>query len=258
MKKSFFVSVVTPNYNGAKYLEKTLQSVFNQSEKNFEYIVVDGISTDGSIKILKKYKEKINRLIIEKDRGIYDAIEKGINLAKGEVVLWINSDDILHKNAVKNISILFKKKKNLKWLCGINGYIKYGFNFYGIPYVYPNFILKKGFARHDLWGYLQQESTVFRKSLFIAAGGFGVKPTIAGDYKLWKKFSKYSNLETFNIKIGSFRTHPDQNSVKSLREYRKNSNVYFRNFSFRFIRLALSLVLYPYIFFKTLILIKSK
>ena len=258
MKKSFFISVVTPNFNGKKYLEKTLQSVFNQSEKNFEYIVLDGVSTDGSIKILKKYKKKITRLIIKKDKGIYDAIERGIRLAKGEVVLWINSDDILHRDAVKNISKIFKKKKNLKWLCGINGYIKYGFHFNGIPYVYPNFILKKGFARHDLWGYIQQESTVFKKSLFIKSGGFGHKPTIAGDYKLWKRFSKYANLETFNIKIGSFRTHPDQNSVLRIKEYKKHSSIYLHNFSFRFIRFIVSLFLYPYIFFKTLILLKSK
>ena len=94
MKKNKpFITVITPNYNGEKYLLNTLNSVFNQTDKSFEYIVLDGNSTDNSIKILKKKKKKIDKLIIKKDKGIYDAIEKGIRMAKGEIIIWINSDE---------------------------------------------------------------------------------------------------------------------------------------------------------------------
>ena len=259
MKKSKpFITIITPNYNGEKYLLNTLNSVFNQTDKNFEFILLDGKSTDNSIKILKNQKKKIDKLIIKKDKGVYDAVEKGIKMAKGEVIIWINSDDELHYKAVENVKTIFKKNRKLKWISGINGYIKYGFKFSGIPYVYPNFLFKQSFVRHDLWGYLQQESVAFKKSLFMKVGGFGLKPTIAGDFKLWVKFSKITNIETYNIKIGYFRTWPEQDSQVKKISYHKHSNVYFSNISFRYIRLITSLILYPYIFFKTLILINRK
>lgn len=255
MKKKF-ISIITPNYNGKKFLSQTLKSVFNQTSNDFEYIVLDSLSSDGSQKILKKFKRKIDRLIIKKDNGMYDAIEKGIRMAKGEVIIWINSDDLLHPNAVKNVKKIFKKNKKIKWISGINGYIKYGIKYSIIPYVYPNFLIKHGFARHTLWGYIQQESCAFRKSLFIKSGGFGKKPSIAGDYKLWIKFSKIAKLHTFFIHIGYFRTWTGQASQQMLNEYRKHSNIKYSFFSLRIIRFTISLIFLPYIFLKTKFLIK--
>ncbi len=259
MKKNKpFISIITPNYNGEKYLLKTLNSVFKQSSRDFEYILLDGRSTDNSVKILKKNKKFINKLIIQKDKGIYDAVERGIRMAKGEVIIWINSDDELHHEAVKNVKTIFRNNKELKWISGVNGYIKYGFKFSGIPYVYPSFLFKHNLVRHDMWGYLQQESVAFKKSLFLKVGGFGAKPTIAGDFKLWIKFSSFTDLETYNIKIGYFRTWPEQDSQVKKKSYHKHSKIFFSNISFRYIRLFISLILYPYIFFKTLILINKK
>lgn len=258
MKKNKpFVSIITPNYNGDRYLLETLKSIFNQSNQDFEYIVLDGGSKDNSKNILKKYKKKINQLVIKKDKGMYDAVEKGIRMAKGKVIIWINSDDLLHPKAVENVTNIFKAKPSLKWISGITGYIKYDFKFSGIPYVYPEFILKLGYARHDMWGYVQQESIAFKKSLFLKVGGFGIKPTIAGDYKLWLKFSKFSDLETYNIKIGYFRSWPGQDSKIKIDDYQKNSNVFFKKISFRFFRFIISLIFYPYIFLKTLILMNK-
>ncbi len=259
MKKNKpFITVITPNYNGEKYLLNTLNSVFNQTDKSFEYIVLDGNSTDNSIKILKKKKKKIDKLIIKKDKGIYDAIEKGIRMAKGEIIIWINSDDELHYKAIENVTTIFKNNSKLEWISGINGYIKYGFKFSGIPYIYPKFLFSRRLVRHDMWGYLQQESVAFKKSLFLKVRGFGLKPTIAGDFKLWIKFSRFTNLETYNIKIGYFRSWPEQDSQVKKKSYHKHSNVYFSNISFRYLRLIISLIVYPYIFFKTLILIIKK
>ncbi|WP_440657159.1 glycosyltransferase [Candidatus Pelagibacter sp. HIMB1509] len=256
-KKKFFISVITPNYNGEKYLEQTILSVLKQTDKNFEYIVIDGNSKDKSKKILQKYKKKIDKLVIKEDNGIYDAVEKGIKMASGEIIIWINSDDLLHPNAIENVKKIFKAKPSLEWINGINGYIKYGYKFFGIPYVYPKFIFKFGFARHDIWGYLQQESVAFKKSLFLKVRGFGLKPTIAGDYKLWMKFSKFALLKTYYIKIGYFRSWPGQDSKTKKIEYQKNSNVYFKHLSFRYIRLFISLIILPYIVLKTVFLLNT-
>lgn len=259
MKKNKpFISIVTPNYNGDKYLLKTLNSIFEQSCRDFEFILLDGGSTDNSIKILKKNKKHIDKLIIRKDKGIYDAVERGIRMAKGEVIIWINSDDELSHKAVENVKAVFTNNTKLQWISGVNGYIKHGFKFSGIPYVYPSFLFRNHLVRHDMWGYLQQESVAFKKSLFLRAGGFGAKPTIAGDFKLWIKFSRLTKLETYNVKIGYFRTWPEQDSQVKKESYHKHSKVFFSNISFRYVRLIISLILYPYIFFKTLFLINKK
>ena len=96
------------------------------------------------------------------------------------------------------------------------------------------------------------------KSLFLKSGGFGLKPTIAGDYLLWKKFSKITKLHTYNIKIGSFRSWPGQDSKVKKKQYHLYSNVKYNFFSFRYVRLFFSLLLYPYIYLKTLLLMIKK
>ena len=87
------LSVITIVYNNALYIERTMLSVLNQTYPNIEYIIIDGLSTDGTLDIIKKYKDKIAKLISEKDEGIYDAMNKGLALAKGDYVLFMNSGD---------------------------------------------------------------------------------------------------------------------------------------------------------------------
>ncbi len=87
------VSIITVVYNGEKYLEQTIQSVINQTYKNIEYIIIDGGSTDGTLDIVKQYEEHISYWVSEPDKGLYDAMNKGIGKAKGELIGMINSDD---------------------------------------------------------------------------------------------------------------------------------------------------------------------
>lgn len=94
------VSIITINYNNASGLEKTIESIVNQNFADFEYIVIDGASTDGSTDVIKKYSEKINYWVSEPDSGIYNAMNKGIRQAKGEYLLFINSGDTLYNNEV--------------------------------------------------------------------------------------------------------------------------------------------------------------
>ena len=95
-KKNRFITVVTVVLNGEKDFERTILSVINQSYKNIEYIVIDGGSTDGTLDIIERYKDKIDYVIIEKDRGIYDAMNKGINIASGDWINFMNSGDIFY------------------------------------------------------------------------------------------------------------------------------------------------------------------
>lgn len=107
MKKPL-ISIVTPSYNQGSYIEKTIQSVLNQKYPFIEYIIVDGGSTDNTLKIIKQYENQIDYWISENDKGQSDAINKGFKIAKGEYVGWLNSDDIYNdytvEMLVKNIS----------------------------------------------------------------------------------------------------------------------------------------------------------
>lgn len=98
------LSVITVVYNNAKDIERTILSVINQTYKNIEYIIIDGVSTDGTLQIIQRYSDEISLIVSEADKGIYDAMNKGLSLATGEYVLFMNSgDEIYSKDTVENV-----------------------------------------------------------------------------------------------------------------------------------------------------------
>ncbi len=98
MKKKTVFSIITVVYNSKIFIEKTILSVINQTYKNIEYIVIDGASTDGTLEILKKYADKIDIIISEADKGLYDAMNKGLKKASGDYVWFINSGDTIRES----------------------------------------------------------------------------------------------------------------------------------------------------------------
>lgn len=105
-KKSYddipLISIITVIYNGKKHLEETIQSVINQTYENIEYIVIDGGSTDGTLDIIQKYDDQIDYWVSERDKGIYDAWNKGLFIAKGEWIGFLGADDMYTKDAIEN------------------------------------------------------------------------------------------------------------------------------------------------------------
>lgn len=110
------LSIITINYNNAQWLENTIRSIVSQGYTGFEYIVIDGASTDNSVEIIKKYADKIDYWLSEPDSGVYNAMNKGIEQAKGEYLLFINSGDTLYNNSV--LSDVFSKKINSDLIYG--------------------------------------------------------------------------------------------------------------------------------------------
>lgn len=105
------ISIITVTYNAQTALEETMQSVFLQTYPNIEYIIIDGKSQDGTLDIIKRYESQIATWLSEKDNGIYDAMNKGIRLAKGEIIGMINAGDYYEPEAVENIVNAFLKEK---------------------------------------------------------------------------------------------------------------------------------------------------
>src|SRR3954468_18033565 len=112
------VSIITVTYNSAKYVEDCINSIIRQNYSNIEYIVVDGDSTDGTIDIIKKFSPHITKWISEKDNGMYDALNKGMRLATGDVVGILNSDDVLASADVISDIVNCFKENNVDSLYG--------------------------------------------------------------------------------------------------------------------------------------------
>ncbi len=113
-------SIITPNYNGETFLEKTILSILEQRGQgvDLEYIVIDGGSTDGSIEILEKYKNEIDVLIVAEDDGPADAINKGFALATGDIFAWLNADDIYFPNALNRVAECFQSSSSPVFVFG--------------------------------------------------------------------------------------------------------------------------------------------
>ncbi|MBW4513572.1 MAG: glycosyltransferase [Scytonematopsis contorta HA4267-MV1] len=171
------ISIVTPVYNTASTLEKTIQSVINQSRiSELEYIIVDGGSTDGSIEIIERYLDKISVFISEKDKGVYDAMNKGISLATGDVIGIINADDWYNEGALQSIENIFIQQPDTSIVYSpIDNYVdsKYVNTFY--PGSLDNLIFKF---------ILNHPSCFIRKSIYEQIGLFNLSYKIAADYDL--------------------------------------------------------------------------
>jgi glycosyltransferase involved in cell wall biosynthesis len=118
IKSKPIFSIITVVLNGEKFLRETIDSVKNQSFKNYEYIIIDGGSNDKTLDIIKEYSEHIDFWISEKDRGLYDAFNKGILMAKGKYIGIINSDDIYKVNALEIINEYFSNNPKIDFVFG--------------------------------------------------------------------------------------------------------------------------------------------
>ena len=105
------ISIITVVYNDVEHIEETIKSVISQDYQNIEYLVIDGNSTDGTLEICKKYSESISRIVSESDTGIYNAMNKGVKLASGEWLFFLNSGDVFYDEKV--ISNIFKNERQL-------------------------------------------------------------------------------------------------------------------------------------------------
>jgi glycosyltransferase involved in cell wall biosynthesis len=196
------LSIVTPNFNGDAYLEQTIESVLSQNYPNLEYIIIDGGSTDNSVDIIKKYENQLSYWISEPDNGLYDAIQKGFDKSTGEIMAWINSDDLYHPKAFFTVAEIFNFNE-VNWLQGIPS----TFDEFGRT-VAVNAI--KRWSKLDYYlgnfKWIQQESVFWRRSLWEVSGErVDVEMKYAGDLELWLRFFRYEKLFVTNALLGGFR-----------------------------------------------------
>jgi len=215
------ISIVTPNLNGARYLEKTINSVLQQGYPNIEYIVVDGMSTDGSLDIIDKYRSKITKVIRENDGGHTDAVNRGFAASTGELMGWINSDDILLPGALFAVNEIFQTVSDVEWITGRATAMTEQDIIYTVrearPWSWLRFLA--GDYRH-----IQQESTFWTRDLWNRAGGsLSEKAGVAADFELWTRFFLEANLYSADVLFGSFRFRPGQLSREHADRYEQTA-----------------------------------
>ena len=210
------VSVVTPVFNSARYLETAILSVLSQGYPNLEYMIVDGGSTDGSVEIIRKYQERLHWWVSEPDHGMYDALNKGFARSSGELMGWISATDLLHAGSLFVVGSVFATFPQVEWITGRPTAL----NEQGMIVLVSK--LRRWSRLRFLAGanrYIQQESTFWRRSLWERAGGhMDASRRSASDFELWVRFFRYARLYSVDAMIGGFRTHADSLGLQGIEE----------------------------------------
>lgn len=211
------ISIITPVYNRKDYIEQTILSVIGQNYPNLEYIIIDGGSDDGTVDILKKYDKKISYWISESDNGMYDALNKGFQKSTGEIMAWLNSDDLYHQGALLCVGSIFRDVKDIDWIIGNSCLL----NSQGLC-VKMNDSQKWSLNRIITGDYrwIQQENVFWRRNLWNKAGaGMNSSFKLAADFELWIRFFNYSSLYSVKTSFAGFRLHGQQLSISHLKQY---------------------------------------
>lgn len=205
------ISVVTATFNQASTIEETIVSVLGQNYPNLQYIIIDGGSTDGTIEIIKKYSDRISVFISEPDQGQYFAINKGVALADGEILCWLNGDDLYFPWTLRVVNDLFTKFAEIDWLGGLHAFagsdgalVKMASH----AVAYPAEWIRRGFYSERCLGFLQQESMFWRRSLWAKSGGLNTEYRLAADFALWVSFAEHTELVSLSIPLAQFRMLP--------------------------------------------------
>lgn len=222
------VSIVTPSFNQGKFIEETILSVLNQSYKNIQYIIVDGGSTDNTMEIIDKYRDRIDIIIHEKDKGQSDAINKGFKLADGELIGWINSDDILYPECVERIVELYENNPE-----GVIFYNSNGRMINEIGNILRDYSTKIPNREHLIRNKysLIQQGSFYRRDIVEKVNYLDENIHYCMDLDLWLKLSQYGEIHYLNHSpLAAFRVWEATKTTTGARKFLKDiRRVLFKN-----------------------------
>lgn len=246
------VSIITVCYNSEEYIEEAVKSALFQTYQNIEYIIIDGKSTDGTLNIINKYKDRISKIISEKDEGIYDAMNKGAQVATGDIIYFLNSDDrLIDKEVIMDAAKKFEENNKVSLIYGdvisedrASGYEE---------------LWKFGDINNKniIYEWLCHQGVFAKRYLFNKFGMFDTRYKIAADYDWLLKIFFNDNLRVvyFNRTIARFldggthvkyRDLNDEERFKIKLKYYSKNNYYFRRLIYR-VRRKIKKILKKYI-----------
>jgi glycosyltransferase involved in cell wall biosynthesis len=212
------ITVVTPSLNQGDFIDQTIRSVLGQDYPWLEYIVVDGVSTDNTLEILKKYSDRMI-WISEKDRGQSNAINKGLRMAGGEVVAYLNSDDVYQPGALLKVGEFFASQPEAAWLTGKCRIIdQEGVEIRKGVTLYKNFWLRvNSYQALCVLDFISQPATFWRREVIDEIGEFNEHLEYAMDYDYSLRVGKKFKLWVLDEYLASFRVHPSSKAGSSAR-----------------------------------------
>jgi glycosyltransferase involved in cell wall biosynthesis len=204
------VSIITPSFNQARFIEETIHSVLIQDYPNIEYIIVDGGSTDGSPAIIQKYADRLAWWVSEKDKGHADALNKGFAHANGDILAWLNSDDTYYPGAVSDAMAYLSANPEVGMVYADADLTDEDGRVIG------RFSSRQTDYRRLLRGsvHIPQATTFFRASLWRQVGPLDLSLFFAFDYNLWVQLAKVSRLQYLPHLWATFRLHSEGKSVR--------------------------------------------
>lgn len=220
------ISVITPSFNQVDFIERTIKSVLSQNYPNLEYLVMDGGSTDGTVEVLKKYGPKITWRS-EKDEGQGDAINKGLKLAKGEILGYLNSDDTLEPGALRLVGEFFQRHPNTMWAFGrcriidendkeIRKFITAYKNFWLARYNYKTLLILD---------YISQPAVFWRRKAYEEVGEFNIKEFWELDYDYWLRLGRKYQPGFIDKYLANFRVHKKSKTAQDIRHFLEEARV---------------------------------
>jgi glycosyltransferase involved in cell wall biosynthesis len=203
------VTVVTPSFNQAHFLEATIQSVLDQDYPNLEYIIVDGGSIDGSQEIIRRYSDRLSWWVSKKDEGQTDAINKGFARAKGEILAWLNSDDTYLPHTISEAVEFLRGRPEVGMVYGDADFINETGSVIGrFPAAQTDYKrLRRGYV------HIPQQASFLRADLWKKVGPLDPSFYFAMDYDLWVRLARLASLEYVPHLWANFRLHSTGKTV---------------------------------------------
>lgn len=214
------ITLVTPSFNQGRFLDAAIRSVLDQRYPDLEYFVMDGGSTDDSVDVIHRYADRLAGWVSQPDGGQYAAIADGFARSTGEVMGWLNSDDLHLPWTLHTVGQIFADLPQVDWIStlfpmtteaeGHPLYCQPMEGFHREAFMRGEFVGKRPWHTQ---GWIMQEGTFWRRSLWERAGGFLQADTIAGDFELWTRYYRFAPLYGVAVPLATFRLHPGQKTA---------------------------------------------
>ncbi len=209
------ISIVTPSYNQAAYLEETLLTVLEQGYPKLEYIVMEDGSTDGSPAIIERHRHRLSQYVAGPNRGFGAVLQDGLSRCTGDVMAWLNSDDLYLPHTLATVGRIFRDCPDVDWITGASLICDAAGRMITVnqPPGFNRALFFSGryLGGHPAWNgrWIPQESVFWRRSLWEKAGGRFLQERLQyGDFELWSRFWKHADLHTVWLPLGVYRVHP--------------------------------------------------
>ena len=216
------VSIVTTTLNALPYVAETVRSVLQTPHRDLEYLIVDAGSSDGTLEFLQSLNDARVRVEVLAGARQYEAIDWALRRSTGDVMAWLNADDLYFPWTISCIAQIFTQFPRVDWITGLPAFLNHEGHCTVLakPSSYPRHYIRNGWFSEFAYGNLVQESMFWRRDLYLRAGGLNLKYELAGDFELWTRFAPHAALEAIDVPLSAWRKHTKNRSIVGAAAYK--------------------------------------